>query len=137
MSVRFPIYLDHHATTPCDPRVVEAMHPWWTDEFGNAASKTHAFGWRAAEAVEGARQRVADLIGADPRELVFTSGATESNNLAILGLARARRERGRHVVTLQTEHRAVLDPCRALEKEGFRVTYLPVDRGGPGMFSAS
>ena len=130
MSVRFPIYLDHHATTPCDPRVVEAMHPWWTDEFGNAASKTHAFGWRAAEAVEGARQRVADLIGADPRELVFTSGATESNNLAILGLARARRERGRHVVTVQTEHRAVLDPCRALEKEGFRVTYLPVDRGG-------
>ncbi len=130
MTVRFPIYLDHHATTPCDPRVVEAMRPWWTDEFGNAASKTHAFGWRADEAVEGARQRVADLIGADPRELVFTSGATESNNLAIFGLARARRERGRHVVTVQTEHRAVLDPCRALEKEGFRVTYLPVDRGG-------
>ncbi len=130
MSVRFPIYLDHQATTPCDPRVVEAMRPWWTDEFGNAASKTHAFGWRAADAVEGARQELADLIGADSRELVFTSGATESNNLAILGLARGSRERGRHVVTVQTEHRAVLDPCRALEKEGFRVTYLPVDRGG-------
>ena len=130
MSVRFPIYLDHHATTPCDPRVVEAMAPWWTDEFGNAASKTHAFGWKADEAVEASRQQLADLIGADPRELVFTSGATESNNLAILGIARARREHGRHVVTVQTEHRAVLDPCRALEKEGFRVTYLPVDRGG-------
>jgi cysteine desulfurase len=130
MAVRLPIYLDHQATTPCDPRVVDAMSPWWNDEFGNAASKTHAFGWRAEQAVEEARAQLASLIGADPREIIFTSGATESNNLAILGLARARRDRGHHVITAQTEHRAVLDPCRALEKEGYRVTVLPVQRDG-------
>ena len=130
MSVRVPIYLDHQATTPCDPRVVEAMRPFWSEEFGNAASKTHALGWEAEQAVEDGRGRLAELIGADPREIVFTSGATESNNLAILGLARANRDRGRHVVTLETEHRSVLDPCRALEREGFRVTLLPVGSDG-------
>ncbi len=130
MSVRVPIYLDHQATTPCDPRVVEAMRPFWSEEFGNAASKTHALGWNAEQAVEDGRGRLAELIGADPREIVFTSGATESNNLAILGLARANRDRGRHVVSLETEHRSVLDPCRALQREGFRVTLLPVGSDG-------
>ena len=125
-----PIYLDHHSTTPCDTRVVDAMAPYWTREFGNAASRTHAFGWRAEEAAEAAREEVARLIGADPREIVFTSGATESNNLALLGVARASRERGDHVITCQTEHRAVLDPLAALEKEGFRVTRLAVDAEG-------
>ncbi len=125
-----PIYLDHHATTPCDTRVVDAMAPYWSREFGNAASRTHAFGWRAQEAVEAAREEVARLIGADSREVVFTSGATESNNLALLGVARASRERGDHIITCQTEHRAVLDPLAALEKEGFRVTRLAVDAQG-------
>ncbi len=125
-----PIYLDHHSTTPCDTRVVDAMAPYWTREFGNAASRTHAFGWRAGEAVESAREEVARLIGADAREIVFTSGATESNNLALLGAARAARERGDHIVTCQTEHRAVLDPLLALQKEGFRVTRLAVDAEG-------
>ncbi len=125
-----PIYLDHQATTPCDPRVVEAMAPYWTREFGNAASRTHAFGWRAEEAVESAREEVARLVGADSREIVFTSGATESNNLVLQGVARACRERGDHIITCRTEHRAVLDPLDALEKEGFRVTRLPVDADG-------
>ena len=125
-----PIYLDHQATTPCDTRVVDAMAPYWSREFGNAASRTHAFGWRAQEAVEAAREEVARLIGADSREVVFTSGATESNNLALLGVARASRERGDHIITCQTEHRAVLDPLAALEKEGFRVTRLAVDAQG-------
>ncbi|MCZ6823074.1 MAG: aminotransferase class V-fold PLP-dependent enzyme [Deltaproteobacteria bacterium] len=125
-----PIYLDHHSTTPCDPRVVDAMAPYWTREFGNAASRTHAFGWRAEEAVEAAREEVARLIGADPREIVFTSGATESNNLALLGVARASRERGDHIISCRTEHRSVLDPLAALEKEGFRVTRLAVDAEG-------
>jgi len=125
-----PIYLDHHSTTPCDPRVVDAMAPYWTREFGNAASRTHAFGWRAEEAVEAAREEVARLIGADPREIVFTSGATESNNLALLGVARANRERGDHIISCQTEHRSVLDPLAALEQEGFRVTRLAVDAEG-------
>ena len=129
-SVKLPIYLDHHSTTPCDARVVEAMAPYWTTEFGNAASRTHAFGWRAEEAVESARMNVARLIGAGAREVVFTSGATESNNLALQGVARAYRERGDHIITCCTEHRAVLDPCSALEKEGFRVTRLPVDEDG-------
>ncbi|MEE9281464.1 MAG: aminotransferase class V-fold PLP-dependent enzyme [Myxococcota bacterium] len=124
------IYLDHQATTPCDASVVEAMAPYWGEEFGNPASKTHALGWRSERAVEAARDKVAELIGADSREIIFTSGATEANNLAILGLARASRARGRHVVTLQTEHRAVLDPCAALVKEGFRVSVLPVGRDG-------
>ena len=125
-----PIYLDHHSTTPCDTRVVDAMAPYWTREFGNAASRTHAFGWRAEEAVEAAREDVARLIGADPREIVFTSGATEANNLALLGVARANRERGDHIISCQTEHRSVLDPLAALEKEGFRVTCLAVDTQG-------
>jgi cysteine desulfurase len=124
------IYLDHHATTPCDPRVVEAMLPYLTEHYGNAASRTHVFGWEAGEAVDRARAQVAALIGASAREIVFTSGATESNNLAILGVARRRGERGGHVITCRTEHPAVLDPCRALEKRGFRVTELDVDGEG-------
>jgi cysteine desulfurase len=128
--VTLPIYLDHHATTPCDPRVVAAMAPYWTQEFGNAASRTHAFGWRAEEAVEEARTEIGGLIGARPGEIVFTSGATESNNLAIQGVARGLRDRGDHVVTCATEHSAVLDPCAALEKEGFRITRLPVGSDG-------
>jgi cysteine desulfurase len=128
--VKPPIYLDHQATTPCDPRVVEAMTPYWSAEFGNAASRAHGFGWRAEEAVESAREEVARLIGARAREIVFTSGATESNNLAIQGVARAYHERGDHIITCRTEHLAVLDPCRALEKEGVRITGLPVDADG-------
>ena len=128
------IYLDHHATTPCDPGVVEAMLPYFSSEFGNAASRTHAFGWRASEAVERARAQVAALVGADERDVIFTSGATEANNLALLGGARAlRRARGgkvNHLVTVQSEHRAVLDPIAALEREGFRATRLGVDAEG-------
>jgi cysteine desulfurase len=122
------IYLDHHATTPCDARVLEAMRPYHDRAFGNPASRTHAYGWEAERAVERAREQVARAIGAEPREIVFTSGATESNNLALLGVARARG-RG-HVLTCRTEHRAVLDPARALRTEGFRVTELGVDPGG-------
>jgi cysteine desulfurase len=126
-----PIYLDHHATTPADPRVVEAMLPWLTTDFGNPSSRTHVFGWRAEAAVEAARESLARAIGAaDPREIVFTSGTTESNNLAILGVARAARSRGDHVVTVAIEHPSVLDPCRALAREGFSVTELGVDREG-------
>jgi cysteine desulfurase len=126
------IYLDHQATTPCDPRVVEAMRPYWSDEFGNAASRTHAFGWRAAEAAERAREQVARAIGADARDVIFTSGATESNNLALLGAARAlrSRSRGARIVTCVTEHKAVLDPCAALAAEGFEVEVLPVRADG-------
>jgi cysteine desulfurase len=125
------IYLDHHSTTPIDARVVEAMRPWLEREFGNAASKTHAFGWRAEAAVELAREAIARAIGArEPAEIVFTSGATESNNLAILGAARAGRERGDHVVTVATEHASVLEPCEQLAREGFRTTVLGVDRDG-------
>ena len=111
---QLPIFMDSHSTTPVDRRVVEAMLPFFTEHFGNAASRTHAFGWRAAEAVERARQQTAALVGASAKDVIFTSGATESNNLAILGAARAARSRGRHIVTLATEHRAVLDPCRQL-----------------------
>ena len=126
-----PIYLDHQATTPTDPRVVEAMLPYFRDHFGNAASRTHVFGWRAEAAVEEARERIASAVGAAaPKEIVFTSGATESNNLAIKGVARAGRGRGDHLITVQTEHRSVLDPVRALEREGFRVSVLPVDADG-------
>lgn len=126
-----PIYLDHQATTPVDPRVVEAMAPWWTRDFGNAASRTHVFGWRAEAAVEAARATLATAIGAaDPAEIVFTSGATESDNLALQGAARALRGRGDHLVTVATEHPAVLDTVRALAAEGFSVTELPVDRAG-------
>ncbi|MBW1878285.1 MAG: IscS subfamily cysteine desulfurase [Deltaproteobacteria bacterium] len=130
MAVALPIYLDNHATTPCDPRVLEAMVPYFTEHFGNAASRSHAFGYRANAAVEKARTQLGQLVGADPKEILWTSGATESNNIALLGTARARRKRGTHVITVATEHKAVLDPCSQLEKEGFRVTRLPVDAGG-------
>jgi cysteine desulfurase len=126
-----PIYLDHHATTPCDPRVVEAMLPWFGERYGNPSSATHRYGWEAEAAVEDARERLAAAIGAaEPREIVFTSGTTESDNLALQGLARAARRRGDHLVTSAIEHPAVLDTCRALARQGFRVTELPVDSGG-------
>jgi cysteine desulfurase len=122
--------MDHHATTPCDPRVVTAMLPYFTETFGNPASRSHAFGWRAEEAVEQARARIAALIGATPKEIVFTSGATESDNLMLKGAARYRRAQGDHIVTVVTEHPAVLDTVAALEREGFHITRLPVDRQG-------
>ncbi len=125
-----PIYMDCHATTPVDERVLEAMLPYFRQRFGNAASRTHTFGWAAEEAVDRAREQVAALLGARPSEIVFTSGATESNNRAIKGVAAAYRDRGLHIVTQATEHHAVLDSCRALERQGFRITALPVDRTG-------
>ncbi len=128
--LKFPIYMDSHATTPVDPRVLEAMLPYFTEKFGNAASRNHSFGWQAEEAVEQARKQVAALIGATAKEIVFTSGATESDNLAIKGVAHMYRTKGDHIVTAVTEHKAVLDTCKRLEKEGFRVTYLPVGRDG-------
>ncbi|MGN6731321.1 MAG: IscS subfamily cysteine desulfurase [Candidatus Binatia bacterium] len=129
--IKTPIYLDNHATTPVDPRVLAAMLPYFTEQFGNASSKNHAFGWEAEAAVDSAREQVAKLIGASsPREIVFTSGATESDNLAIKGVAQAYRERGNHIVTCATEHKAVLDSCKALEKQGFKVTYLRVQTNG-------
>ena len=124
------IYLDHNATTPIDPRVLDAMMPFLTDQFGNAASRHHTLGCDAAKAVERARAEVAAVIGADPREIVWTSGATESNNLALHGIASSRAYRKRHIVTVATEHRAILDPCEHLEDQGFRVTYLGVDANG-------
>jgi cysteine desulfurase len=126
----FPIYMDYGATTPVDPRVVDAMIPWLREHFGNAASRSHAWGWEAEEAVEKARGQVADLIGADPREIVWTSGATESNNLAIKGAAHFYKTRGKHLVTVKTEHKAVLDTMRELERQGFEVTYLDVEEDG-------
>jgi cysteine desulfurase len=125
-----PIYMDNHATTPLDPRALEAMMPYLTDRFGNAASRNHAFGWQAEEAVEAARKQVAALIGATAKEIVFTSGATESDNLAIKGAAHMYREKGNHIITVVTEHKAVIDTCKRLEKEGFDVTYLPVGQDG-------
>ena len=128
--MKLPIYMDCHATTPVDPRVLEAMLPTFREEYGNAASKSHAFGWRAEEAVEAARAEVAALIGATAREIVWTSGATESDNLALKGVAQFHREKGRHLVTCKTEHKAVLDTMHALERQGFAVTYLDVERDG-------
>ena len=129
MSTR-PIYLDYSATTPVDPRVVDQMVPWLYEQFGNPASRSHAFGWEADEAVERARAQVADLVNADPREIIWTSGATESDNLAIKGAAAFYSQRGKHVITVRTEHKAVLDPCRELERQGFEVTYLDVQENG-------
>jgi len=125
-----PVYRDYHATTPVDPRVLDAMLPYFTEEFGNPASRQHAYGWRAQEAVERARGQVAALIGASAKEIVFTSGATESNNLAIKGAAQALRARGDHVITVATEHKSVLDSCNRLERDGWRVTRLPVSTEG-------
>ena len=130
MTPHFPIYLDYGATNPCDERVVDAMIPWLREHFGNPASRSHAWGWEAEEAVENARVNVAHLIGADPREIVWTSGATESNNLAIKGAAHFYKTKGRHLITVKTEHKAVLDTMRELERQGFEVTYLDVQEDG-------
>jgi cysteine desulfurase len=128
--MKSPIYLDNHATTRVDPRVVEAMLPYFTESFGNAASRNHEFGWVAEQGVENARKQVASLIGASPKEIIFTSGATESNNLAIKGVAEMYAEKGNHIITAATEHKAVLDTCKKLEKQGFRITILPVKGDG-------
>jgi cysteine desulfurase len=128
--LKFPIYLDHNATTPCDPRVVEAMIPYFTNNFGNAASRNHAFGWQAEEAVDYAREQVAGLIGADPKEIIFTSGATEADNLAIKGIFEMYASKGNHIITCNIEHKAVLDTCKHVEKEGGEVTYLKVKDNG-------
>ncbi|HYO80469.1 MAG TPA: aminotransferase class V-fold PLP-dependent enzyme, partial [Bryobacteraceae bacterium] len=128
--MKLPIYLDNHATTPMDPRVLQAMLPWFTEKFGNAASRNHAFGWEAEEAVENSRKQIADLIGATSKEVIFTSGATESDNLAIKGVAQMYAEKGNHIITAASEHKAVLDTCKHLEKEGCRVTYLPLKADG-------
>jgi cysteine desulfurase len=128
--MKLPIYLDNHATTPMDPRVLNAMLPWFTEKFGNAASRNHAFGWEAEEAVENARKQIASLIGANPKEIIFTSGATESDNLAIKGVAQMYAEKGNHIITAASEHKAILDTCKHLEKEGCRVTYLPLKADG-------
>jgi cysteine desulfurase len=130
MTPHFPIYMDYGATTPVDPRVVDAMVPWLREHFGNPASRSHAWGWEAEEAVEKARGQVAALIGADPREIVWTSGATESDNLAIKGAANFYQTRGKHLITVKTEHKAVLDTMRELERQGFEVTYLDVQENG-------
>lgn len=129
-NLKFPIYLDNSSTTPVDPRVVDAMVPWLYEKFGNPASRTHALGWEAEEAVENARKQVAELVGADPREIIWTSGATESNNLAIKGAAHFYKDKGKHLITVKTEHKAVLDTMRELERQGYEVTYLDVQENG-------
>ncbi|MBI2604613.1 MAG: IscS subfamily cysteine desulfurase [Deltaproteobacteria bacterium] len=128
--MRFPIYLDNHATTPVDPRVLETMIPYFTDHFGNAASRNHLFGWQAEEAVEIARAEIAKLIGATAKEIIFTSGATESDNLAIMGVVEMYKEKGSHIITSTIEHKAILDTCKYLEQHGCKVTYVPVDKTG-------
>ncbi len=128
--MKTPIYLDNHATTRMDPRVLEAMLPYFTEYFGNPASRNHAFGWEAEKAVDVARKQIADLIGATAKEIIFTSGATESNNLALKGVAEMYAEKGNHIITAATEHKAVLDTCKNLEKHGCRVTYLPLKADG-------
>jgi cysteine desulfurase len=129
-GIKLPIYMDNHATTPMDPRVLEEMLPYFMEKFGNAASRNHPFGWSAEEGVETARERVAKLVGATAKEIIFTSGATESDNLAIKGVAEMYKEKGSHIITAVTEHKAVLDTCKRLEKNGYRVTYLPVQKNG-------
>jgi len=130
MTPHFPIYMDYGATTPVDPRVVDAMVPWLREHFGNPASRSHAWGWEAEAIVEKAREDVAALVGADPREIIWTSGATESDNLALKGAAQFYKTRGKHIITVKTEHKAVLDTCRELERQGFEVTYLDVQEDG-------
>lgn len=128
--MHLPIYMDNNSTTRTDPRVVEAMLPWFSEKFGNAASRSHSYGWEAEAAVEEAREQIAELIGATPKEIIFTSGATEGNNLAIKGVAQMYRKKGNHIITTSVEHKAVIDPCKRLEHEGFKVTYLEVDQYG-------
>src|SRR5438067_12826614 len=128
--MKLPIYMDNHATTPMDPRVFEAMKPYFLDVFGNSASRNHSFGWEAEEATEKARKQVASLIGATSKEIIFTSGATESDNLALKGVAQMYAEKGNHIITAASEHKAILDTCKHLEKEGCRVTYLPLKADG-------
>ena len=132
--LQLPIYLDYNATTPCDPRVVEAMMPYFTNDFGNAASRNHSFGWQAEEAVDYAREQVAKLIGAEPKEIIFTSGATEADNLALKGVFEMYARKGNHIITCNIEHKAVLDTCKHLEKQGAEITYLKVkDNGLPDL----
>src|SRR5213079_3763337 len=129
-GVKLPVYMDNHTTTPVDPRVLEEMLPYFTDKFGNAASRNHSFGWAGEEAVETSRERIAKLIGATAKEIIFTSGATESDNLAIKGVAEMYREKGNHIITCVTEHKAVIDTCKRLEKYEYRLTYLHVQQVG-------